>query len=114
MQCMAKLIKGKRENLKINALDICMFIYSQIGSDNYLNLMNYSLQPEDVQAMGVAMESHRTNTKTKHVPLANVLRQRKTEMLMMKEQNPNLGNTNYGNENYGNENYGCYNGNKYY
>ena len=55
MQCIIKLIKGKRENLKINALDICMFVYSQIGSDNYLNLMNYSLQPEDVQAMGVAM-----------------------------------------------------------
>ena len=51
------------------------------------------------------MENHRANNKAKHVPLANVLRQRKTEMMMMnKEQNMNLGNMNYGG----------FNGNNYY
>lgn len=55
MQSMQKLIKGKRESLKTNGLDICMFIYSQIGSENYLNLMNYSLPPEDIVIMGNSM-----------------------------------------------------------
>ena len=32
MQSMVKLIKGKRKNLKTNALDICMFIYNKVGS----------------------------------------------------------------------------------
>ena len=82
-----------------------MFIYSQIGSENYLNLMNYSLPPEDIQIMGSSMETHRTNTKAKHIPLANVLRQRKTEMMMNKE------NRNFGNMNYHNANYNPYNNN---
>lgn len=55
MQSMAKLIKGKRQNLKTNALDICMFMYSKIGSENYMSLMNYSLGAEDMQAMGAGM-----------------------------------------------------------
>ena len=44
-QSMMALIRGKRQNLRNNALDICMFIYGQIGSENYLSLMNYALPP---------------------------------------------------------------------
>ena len=78
MQSLIILIKGKRENLKTSALDVCMFIYGQIGADNYMNLMQYSFQNEDIQIMGNAMENHRTCQKNKPVPLAKVLRQRKT------------------------------------
>ena len=49
------LIEGKRQNMKNKSLDICMFIYNVIGCENYLNLMNYSLQAEQVQIMGCAM-----------------------------------------------------------
>lgn len=40
------LIDGKRQNLKNQGLDICLYIYNLIGSENYLSLMNYSLKPE--------------------------------------------------------------------
>ena len=55
MYSMMNLINGNRKNLKNNALDICMFIFSQIGSENYVSLMNYSLSPPDVQIMSSAM-----------------------------------------------------------
>jgi len=32
MKGMSLLINGKRNNMKTSALDICMFIYNQIGS----------------------------------------------------------------------------------
>lgn len=85
-----------------------MHIYGQIGGENYLNLMNFSLNPEEVQFMGASMEKHRIS-KIKPVPLASVLKQRKTEMLANKE------NGNYGNQNYQNENFNTMNqGNCYY
>lgn len=43
MKGMYFLINGKRNNMKTGALDICIFIYNQIGSENYLQLMNFSL-----------------------------------------------------------------------
>jgi len=43
MKGMSALINGKRNNMKNGALDICLFIYNQIGSENYLQLINYSL-----------------------------------------------------------------------
>ncbi len=45
MKGMSYLIRGKRNNTKTNALEICLFIYNQIGNENYLQLMNYSLSP---------------------------------------------------------------------
>lgn len=44
MRGMYDLITGNRNTLKTSALDVCLFIYTQIGSENYLQLMNYSLQ----------------------------------------------------------------------
>lgn len=52
-------IDGKRANMKTWALDICLYVYMQINSENFLSLMNYSLPPEKVQSMGKAMETHR-------------------------------------------------------
>ena len=43
MKGMYFLINGKRNNMKTGALDICIFIYNQIGLENYLQLMNFSL-----------------------------------------------------------------------
>ena len=60
MKGMYFLINGKRNNMKTGALDICIFIYNQIGSENYLQLMNFSLAQDEVTNMGQAMESHRT------------------------------------------------------
>lgn len=73
MKNLYALIDGKRQNLKNQGLDICLYVYNLLGSENYLSLMNYSLKPEEVQAMGMAMEQHRIS-KQKPVPLANVLR----------------------------------------
>lgn len=55
MLSLGKLIEGKRQNLKNSSLDICLFIYNQIGSENYLSLMNYTLNPDQVQMMGSSM-----------------------------------------------------------
>ena len=55
MRVLHALISGKRQNLHNQALDICIYIYNLIGSENYLYLMNFSLKPEEVQAMGTAM-----------------------------------------------------------
>jgi hypothetical protein len=43
MKGMSFLINGKRNNMKTSALDVCVFIYNQIGSENFLQLLNYSL-----------------------------------------------------------------------
>ena len=53
--------------------------------------------------MGNSMQNHRTNDKPKHVPLSNILKQRKMES----QQNQNFGNVNYQN----NSMNGNYNGN---
>lgn len=80
MKGMHFLINGKRNNMKTGALDICLFIYNQIGSENYLQLMNYSLNQDEVLSMGQAMESHRT-LKNKAPQLAEVLKQHKMQRL---------------------------------
>ena len=43
MRGMSLLVNGKRNDFRTNALDICLYIYNQIGAENYLQLMNYSL-----------------------------------------------------------------------
>ena len=86
MKALATTIEGKRANMKTMALDICMFIYSQIGQENYLSLMNHTLSNEEIQNMGKNMEMHRVSKNKQHVPLANALKQRKT---IMNQQNNN-------------------------
>jgi hypothetical protein len=76
MRGMHFLITGKRNSMRSSALDVCLFIYNQIGSENYLQLMNYSLQQEEVSAMGQAMETHRIQ-KVKPPQLSEVIRQHK-------------------------------------
>ena len=44
MRCLSSLIDGKRKNISNLALDICMSICNSIGSDNYLQLMQYCLK----------------------------------------------------------------------
>lgn len=78
MKGMYHLITGKRNSMKTSALDVCIFIYNAIGSENYLQLMNYSLDQNQVTAMGQAMETHRTQ-KVKPVQFSEVL---KTERKM--------------------------------
>ncbi len=48
-------INGKRNNMKTSALDVCMFVFSQIGSENYIQLMNYSLNQQEIMTMTQAM-----------------------------------------------------------
>ena len=48
--------------------------------------MNFSLPAEEVAVMGNAMENHRMKNKQNHIPLAQVLKQRKT-MYMSENQN---------------------------
>ena len=99
MRGISALVNGKRNNMKTSALDICMFLYNQIGSENFLQLMNYSLPQNEVMTVGQAMETHRTQ-KNKGVHLADVLKQRKS--LQMQEQNNNnqMGNENWQNQHY--------------
>jgi hypothetical protein len=73
MKNLYSLIDGKRQNLRNQGLDICLYMYNLMGSENYLSLMNYSLKAEEVQAMGQSMETHRVS-KQKHIPLANILK----------------------------------------
>ena len=76
MRGMHYLINGKRNTMKISALDVCLYIFNQIGSENYLQLMNYSLQEHEVAEMGQAMETHRTQ-KIKPPQLSDVIKQQK-------------------------------------
>ena len=46
MNSLETLIEGKRQNMQKQALDICMFLYNVLGSENYLYLMNFALKPE--------------------------------------------------------------------
>lgn len=78
MKGMSYLINGKRNNMKTSALDVCLFIFNNIGSENYLQLMNFALDPQQVKEMGEAMEIHRTN-KPKAPHLSEVLKQQKMQ-----------------------------------
>jgi hypothetical protein len=96
MKNLFTLTDSKRQNLRNQGLDICLYIYQLLGSENYLSLMNYSLKPEEVQAMGQSMESHRTS-KQKVTPLANVLKSRRSQMPQSMQGNfENFNNYNYG------------------
>ena len=55
MIALSYLIDGKRADFKTTACDICINIYTSIGSENYMNLMNYSLDNQKLQSMGTAM-----------------------------------------------------------
>ena len=113
MHALEVLIEGKRQTMQKQALDICMYIYNLLGSENYLYLMNFSLKPEEVNTMGTAMQSHRANKEKQQVSLAQVKKARKTEMHMA-EQNQNfnmnmgmggnMGGFNHNNMNMGNQN----------
>lgn len=48
MKGMSFLINGKRNNMKTSALDVCIFICNQIGSENYIQLSNYALSEQEV------------------------------------------------------------------
>ena len=71
-------INGKRNNMKTSALDVCVFIFNQIGSENYIQLMNYSLTQQEIMSMGQAMETHRMQ-KQKGPQLADLLKQHKNQ-----------------------------------
>lgn len=64
--------------MRTAALDICVFIFMQIGDQNYLQLMVFALKVEGVQIMGHAMETHRA-AKNKPEPLASALKKRKSD-----------------------------------
>jgi hypothetical protein len=55
MKALSILVDGKRQNLRILALDICMFICESIGGDNYLTLMNFCLNENEIRSMGTLM-----------------------------------------------------------
>lgn len=79
MKGMSFLINGKRNNMKTSALDVCIFICNQIGSENYIQLSNYALDEQEVISMTQLMENHRIQ-KQKGPQLADVLKQYKTEV----------------------------------
>lgn len=64
--------------MKTSALDVCIFICNQIGSENYIQLSNYALNGQEVISMTQMMETHRIQ-KQKGPQLADVLKQFKTE-----------------------------------
>lgn len=68
-----QLINGKRQNLRNQALDLCLFIYKNIGCENYLVLMNKFLNENETQTMGNSMETHRVS-KQKRVSLGQIIK----------------------------------------
>ncbi len=74
------LINGKRNNMRTNALDICVFLVGQIGVENYLQLMDFSLLPQEKEAMKQSMEQHRVQ-KQKGPHLAEMLRSQRKEQI---------------------------------
>jgi hypothetical protein len=84
MKGMSLLISGKRNNMRTSALDVCIYICTQIGSENFLQLLNYSLSQLEVTTVGQAMETHRTQ-KQKGPQLADLLKQHKQQQNMMRQ-----------------------------
>lgn len=93
MKGMSLLINGKRNNMRTSALDVCIYICNQIGSENFLQLLNYSLPQPEVMTVAQAMETHRTQ-KQKGPQLADVLKQHKQQQSMMRQS----GQWNQGNQ----------------
>jgi hypothetical protein len=53
MRALAFLLEGKRQSNRNWGLEICMFIFSLIGSSNYYSLMTYVLTNEEMQVLTV-------------------------------------------------------------
>ena len=59
--------------MRTNALDICVYLVGQIGVENYIQLMEFSLVPEEKEAMKQAMEQHRVQ-KEKGPQISEMIR----------------------------------------
>jgi hypothetical protein len=73
MRSLMFTIDGKRQTLRTQILDICIFICEAITSGNYLQLMQFCLKEDEVKTMGMAMESHR-QSKPKPVKFKEALK----------------------------------------
>jgi len=94
MKGMSFLINGKRNNMKTSALDVCVFIYNQIGSENFLQLLNYSLSQEEVNILGNAMQTHRMQKKTSSVEEIKQLKQQNRNYMRQSGQFNDIQNQN--------------------
>lgn len=75
MTCLSRQLDGKRPNVKSWANEICMFIFNTLGTDHFVQLMNFALTQEDVNKMMSSMnEKATTQTKTRE----NLSTRRKT------------------------------------
>jgi hypothetical protein len=95
MKGMSFLINGKRNNMKTSALDVCVFIYNQIGSENFLQLLNYSLSQEEVNILGNAMQTHRMQKKTSSVEEIKQLKQQNKNYMRQSGQFNDIQNQNF-------------------
>jgi hypothetical protein len=95
MKGMSFLINGKRNNMKTSALDVCVFIYNQIGSENFLQLLNYSLSQEEVNILGNAMQTHRMQKKTSSVEEIKQLKQQNRNYMRQSGQFNDIQNQNF-------------------
>jgi hypothetical protein len=87
MKCLTYLLNSKRQNVKGWALQICMHIFGQIGSQNYLQLMDYVLSNEEKGFMIAAMETKKESKYKDIKPLNVVLKERKSMMVHPPTQN---------------------------
>ena len=60
MKALTALIVGKRQNLMNMALEICMYVFRLVGSNNYYNLMVCTLDTEEVQVYSMELRSWAT------------------------------------------------------
>jgi hypothetical protein len=95
MKGLSFLINGKRNNMKTSALDVCVFIYNQIGSENFLQLLNYSLSQEEVNILGNAMQTHRMQKKTSSVEEIKQLKQQNRNYMRQSGQFNDIQNQNF-------------------
>lgn len=79
-KCLSFLINGKRKSMRTNALDICVFLVGQMGVENYIKLMEFSLAHEEKEAMKQAMEQHRVQ-KQKEPNFSEILRSFRKEQV---------------------------------
>lgn len=80
--CLFELMEGKRPDMKTCAHEIAMFVFSTLGADHFVQLLNYALSGEQVAAMMGAMNKKHTEMESK----ANSrLSKRSAELLRDKE-----------------------------
>jgi len=95
MKMLVFLLDGKRQTMKNYGLQICMYIYKIVGSENYFHLMNSVLLPKECELMIKTMEQKNSSPKPRESLHEVLQKKRMNENPTKKDFSLKIGNPFY-------------------